>query len=157
MRSAYYGTVTLVSPITPEIPNARMVASPEITAVTRPLLAGKLLTLATFCLNESQVTWWVRSCVVPSEYVPVAVYCCEAPTAKVCAAGVTAIDTKLAEVTVKVVDAVTDPSAAVIVAVPADNVTAWPFVANVFPTITVLFADEDQVTLFVTSWVEASE
>jgi hypothetical protein len=67
-------TVNVVEPDTePDV--APMVVVPTLAPVARPLLPAALLTVATFALEEAQVTDAVRSCVVASEYVPVAVNC----------------------------------------------------------------------------------
>src|SRR6185295_11677983 len=67
---------------------AEMVVLPGLTAVARPVL----LIVATLVLEDVHATWLVRFCVVPLEYVPVAVNCCVAPVEIVGVAGVTAMD-----------------------------------------------------------------
>ena len=91
-------TVRVVLPeIVPEV--AVMVAVPAATAVARPLL----LTVATDVLDELQVTCVVISRLVPSEYVPEAVNCWVTPTGMLGLAGVTDMEDRVAEVTVRVV------------------------------------------------------
>ncbi len=67
---------------------AVMVAAPAETAVASPLPE---LIVATDGLDEVQVTCVVMSCVVLSEYVPLAINCWVAPTETVGFAGVTVI------------------------------------------------------------------
>src|SRR5262245_15474196 len=87
MASGVTCTVSVVLPLTdPEV--AEIVVVPPATPVASP----DALTVATDGVDEAQVTCAVRSCVVPSEYVPVAVSCCVAPTAMLGPDGVTAID-----------------------------------------------------------------
>ena len=62
------------------VPAARAVASPPALIVAVPVV------------EDVQVTWPVMFCVLPPEYVPVAVNCCVAPAWIVGLAGVTAID-----------------------------------------------------------------
>jgi len=76
-----------------------MAAVPAATAVARPLL----LTVATDMLEEAQVTWVVISWLVPSEYVPEAANCTVPPTAALGLAGVTVMEDRTAEVTVRAV------------------------------------------------------
>ena len=83
----------------PDLPlkAAVIVAEPAALAVARPLLA----TVAVVVLEELQVTCVVISRVVPSEYVPLAANCWVAPTALLAVAGVTAIEFRVAAVTVR--------------------------------------------------------
>ncbi len=81
-------TVRVVLPVTPaklalisEVPWAAALASPPAVMV------------ATAVFDESHVAELVRFWVLPSEYVPVAVNCCEVPLAIDGLAGLTAIDT----------------------------------------------------------------
>src|SRR5207247_9047036 len=78
-----------------------------------------LLIVATAVLDELQVTWVVRSCVVLSLKVPVAVNCRVVPFAMLGFVGVTAIEERVAFVTVSVVFPETSPSVAVIAVVLA--------------------------------------
>src|SRR5438045_3279729 len=63
---------------------------------------------------------------LPSLKLPVAVYCLVVPTAMVEFAGVTAIETRLAPVTVSDEVPLTEPDAAVMVVVPAATPLASP-------------------------------
>jgi hypothetical protein len=77
-------------------------------------------------LCELHVTEPVKFCVELSENVPVAVNCCVVPLAIEGFAGVTAIDTSVAEVTVSKVDPLTFPEVAMIVLVPTAFAVAIP-------------------------------
>ena len=91
-------TVRVVLPeILPKL--AEMVVVPVATAVVRPLL----LTVASEVLDELQVTAVVKSKVVLSENVPVAVSCWVDPTDMLGLPGVTEMEVRVAEVTVRVV------------------------------------------------------
>jgi hypothetical protein len=83
-------TVRIVLPVIPLkvveivlVPTAAPVASPAVVIV------------ATLVFEDDHVTWEVMFCVLPSEYVPVAVNCCVAPTLIVGLAGVTEIDDRV--------------------------------------------------------------
>ena len=76
-----------------------MVAVFAVTAVAKPLV----LTVATNSSDELQATNTVISWLVPSEYVPVAVNCWVTPTGILGSAGVTAMEDRVAEFTVRVV------------------------------------------------------
>src|SRR5437870_11805462 len=66
------------------------------------------------------------SCVVLSLKVPVAVNCLVVPTAMLELAGVTAIETRVAPVTLRVAVPVTEPEVALMVAVPTPTPVAKP-------------------------------
>ena len=72
-----------------------MVMLPVASAVTSPAF-----TAAIAVFDEVQVTWVVRSLVVWSEYVPIAVSWSDPPTVTVEFAGVTAIDINVEGATV---------------------------------------------------------
>ena len=76
MRELSVAAVT-VSVVLPDLPPkvAVMVVVPRPMAVANPLESDALLTEAVDVSAELQVTCEVRSWVVLSEYVPVAVYC----------------------------------------------------------------------------------
>jgi hypothetical protein len=82
-----------------------MVAEPCATPLANPLPD----IVATPLFDELQVTVFVRFWVLLSLYVPVAVYCCVFPIGTEAFAGVTAIETRFATVTVSAVDPLTDP------------------------------------------------
>jgi hypothetical protein len=81
---------------------------PVATAVANP--PAVIVTIPVFC--ELQVTELVRFCVELSEYAPVAVNCSEVPFAIERLVAVTAIETKVAEVTVRAADPLTFPEVA---------------------------------------------
>src|SRR5207247_9688111 len=105
-----------VSVVLPETPPkvAVIVVVPAATDVARPCDPPALLIVATAVLDELQATWVVRSCVVLSLKVPVAVNCCFVPFAMLGFVGVTAIVDRVAAVTVSVVLPETHPKVAVI-------------------------------------------
>ena len=90
-------TVRVAVPVFP-LKVAVMVAVPAARPVATPLLA----IVAVVVLDELQVTCVVIVVLDPSEYVPVAVNCWVAPAATLAVAGVTAIEFKVAAVTVMV-------------------------------------------------------
>jgi hypothetical protein len=71
---------------------AEMVVAPAETAVAKP---DEALIVAMAGTDDVQPTCVVMFCVLPSEYVPVAVNCRVVPTALVGFTGVTAIEVKL--------------------------------------------------------------
>ena len=83
--------------------------------------------MATAAEEEVQSTEAVRSCTLESLNVPVAVNCFVVPTAMLPLAGVTTIDTSVADVTVREAVPLIDPEVAVIVAVPVPTPAASPF------------------------------
>lgn len=84
--------------------------------------------VATEVFEEFQVTDVVITCVLPSEYVPVAVNCWVSPAASV-GVGVTAMETRVAGLTVSAaVLLVMLPEAAVILVLPALRPVASPLV-----------------------------
>jgi len=96
------------------VPAATPVANPPAVIVAVPLVC------------ELQVAELVKFCVELSENVPVAVNCFVVPLAIEGFAGVTAIDTSVAEVTVSKVDPLTLPEVATIMLDPADFAVAIP-------------------------------
>ena len=135
----------------PDLPlkAAVMVEEPAATPVASPLL----LTVAVAVLEELQVTCEVISWVVESEYVPVAVSCWVLPAAMLAVAGVTAMEDRVAAVTVKLAVPDLPLKAAVMVAVPAALAVARPLLA----TVAVVVLEELQVTCEVIVWVVESE
>jgi hypothetical protein len=106
-------TVSVLLPLTvPKVAEMMLVPDAELAAVARPVA----LMVATVMLEDAHVTLLVRSRVLASAYVPVAVNCCVAPVNTLGPAGVTAID--VSETTVSVVLPLM-PSVAVMVVVPA--------------------------------------
>ena len=80
-------TVKVVLPET-EFSVAEILLVPAATAVASP----PALIVAVPVVEDVQVTWPVMFCVLPPEYVPVAVNCCVVPVWIAGLAGVTAID-----------------------------------------------------------------
>ncbi len=140
-------TVSVVEPVTlPEV--AWMVALPVPAAVASPAV----LLLATVALSEVQVTELVRFCVLVSLNVPVAVNCWVVPLGIEGLAGVTAMDTSVAAVTVSVVEPVTLPCIAEMVVVPGFRADARP----AEPIVAAAVFDELQLTALVRFCVELS-
>ncbi len=83
---------------------------------------------------------------MPSLNVPVAVNCWVVPRGIEAESGFTAIDTKIAGVTVSVVEPVTDPMVAVISAVPCPTLVARPVALPIVATVSV---SELHCTVFV--------
>src|SRR5512134_2505226 len=84
-----------------------MVVAPGSRAVARPAL----VTIARAGWTTLQVAVAVRSCVLPSLQVPVAVYCRDSPRASVTFAGVTVMETRTgAPVPSDTTRSTTDPS-----------------------------------------------
>jgi hypothetical protein len=140
-------TVNVVDPTTLPLV-ALIVELPAFTAVARPAA----LIVATDVVADAHVTLPVRSCVELSLNVPVAVNCCVLATRIVGVAGVTAIEDRVAAVTVSVVDPTTLPLVALIVDVPTFTAVAKP------AALIVAFAGvpDAHVTLLVRSCVELS-
>lgn len=105
---------------------AVMVTCPALTVLATPWLPLALLMVARLVSDEVQVTVVVRSCVLLSEYVPVALNACCTPAGTVVDAGVTAIDLSVAAVTDSVAVPDTLPEAAVMVALPTLAPVATP-------------------------------
>jgi hypothetical protein len=125
--SAAAVTVNVVDPLTvPEV--ALIVAVPCARLVAKPAVAALLLIVATAGVSELHCTVPVIFWVVPSLNVPVAVNCWVVPRGTAGIAGVTAIETNAALVTVIVVEPVIEPKLAVIVAVPTPVPVAKPLV-----------------------------
>ena len=82
--------------------------------------------------------------------------CCVVPFAMPGSAGVTAIDTSSAAVTVNVVEPEINPDAAVIVVDPAALALARPSEPPEFEIVAMPSSEDDQVTEAVMSWVDVS-
>ena len=107
--------------VDPEV--ALMLAAPTVT-----LTASPLFTVAADGLSDNHVAEAVKSCVLPSVKVPVAVNCWVVPSAIESACGVTAIDTSAAVVTVTTVVPLTVPDVALMLVVPVAAAVAKPCV-----------------------------
>lgn len=109
------------------LPDAAVIfVDPAATDVASPSEPAALLIVATAVFEEVQLTEAVRSCVVLSEKVPVAVNCCFVPLAIDGLAGVMASETRFAGLTVRVVEPDTFPEVAVTVVAPAARAVASP-------------------------------
>lgn len=149
-------TVSVAVPETlPDV--AVIVVEPAATDVTFPLEPAALLMAATAAVDDFHITVVVRSCVVLSEYVPVAVNCCVVPGAMLGFVGFTAIDTSVAEVAVSEVEPDMLPDVAVIVVEPVATKVANPLEPAALLMAATAVADELQVTVVVTSCVVLSE
>ena len=129
-------TVSAVEPLM--FPKAaEIVVLPVATLVTSPVLA--MVAAAGF--EEVHRTESEMSCVLLSLKVPVAVNCFVVPFGMLELVGVTAIDTRLAPVTVSEVLPLTDPLVTVIVVLPVPAPVASPLAS----TVATLPDPEDQV------------
>ena len=145
VASVTVSVVALETP--PEV--AVTVVEPEAADVASPWEFAALLIVATPVLEELQTTEAVRSCVVLSENVPVAVNCCVVPLAMPGLAGVRAMDTNVASEMVIVVSPVMPPDEALIVVLPAPLPVTCPGLS----IVALLSSEEVQVTVSVTSLV----
>jgi len=143
----------------PEIlPDAAViVVDPAATDVASPLDPPALLMAATAAADEPQVTVVVRSCVVSSENVPMAVNCSAVPLTMLGLVGVTAMDMSVAGVTVRAVDPDILPDVAAIVVKPAAAAVASPLEPAAPLMDATAVTDEFQVTVVVRSCVVLSE
>ena len=123
-----------------------MVVFPGATGVATPIEPAVLEMVATPVLDEDQVTWVVRSWVVPSVKIPVAVNGRVIPTGRLGVAGVTEIDCRVAAVTVSVVPPVFPESAAVMLLVPTPTVLARPLLPAALEMVATVVTEEAQVT-----------
>jgi hypothetical protein len=127
-------TVSAVDPdVLPDV--AVIVAEPAATEVASPLEPAELLTAATAAAEELQITDVVRSCVVLSENVPVAIKCWFVPLTMPGLVGVIAMDTSVAEVTVTVVDPDVPPQLAMICALPDPTAFKCPGLLSAFDAL----------------------
>jgi len=122
-------TVKVVEPLmVPDV--ALMALLPCATVLASPLL----LIVAMPVAEDAQVAVLLRLCVVPLEYVPVAVNCWVFPNATEGNGGVTEIETSTGAVTVNVADPVIVPDFALMVAVPCATLVARPALTVATPT-----------------------
>ena len=151
LRAALF-TVREAVPTT--LPNfAVMVAVPALTLLARPRRFVVLLMVATDNGEDVQVTEFVKSWVLPSPKVAVAVNCCSNPAGSVAGEGETLIDCSAEASTTRSAVLETAPNFAVMVAVPADCPVACPEPA---PMVATLVAEELQVTELLMVCVEPS-
>ncbi len=126
---------------------------PPARPVTRPCDPAAFETSATIGVSEDQVTLVVRSAIVPSLYVPVALSCTVPLIGIALIAGATVIDFNVAAVTVTSVVPVTPWSIAEIVLIPGAIVVADP--PGAIETTPGML--ELQVAVWVTSAIDLSE
>jgi hypothetical protein len=131
----------------PEV--AVIVVEPAAMEPARPWEPAALLIVAAPVFEELQMTEAVRSCIVSSEKVPVAVNCCVVPLAMPGLVGVRAIDTNVASEMVTVVSPEASPDDALMCAVP----TPLPVTCPGLSIVALLASDVLQVTVSVTSLV----
>lgn len=137
------------------LPKVAMIpAEPKALALTNPFEPETLLTVATPESVELQVTEAVKSCVEPSDKVPVAANCKVEPGPMVGFTGVTAIATSA--FTVSVVEPET-PKVAVMVVEPAATAVANPCEPEALLMEATPPTDELQATKVVKSRTEPSE
>jgi hypothetical protein len=147
-------TVSVVEPVTPECV-AEIVALPRARLLARPYVPAVFETGAP-AADELHSTWVVRSWMVPSEKVPVAVNCWLVPRAIVGFVGVTSTATRTALDTVSVVDPLTPERVAERSVSPRPTECARPWLPGSFETVDAAGAEESQVTCPVTSCVVPS-
>jgi hypothetical protein len=130
-------------------------ADPAARPLACPFVPAALLTDTTEGLDDVQVADAVTSCEVPSEKTPVAMNCWLLPTAMLAFGGVTAMETRVASLTVS--DAafeVCPLNDAEIAVLPGATETASPGEAIVLPTTAIVGTDELQVAADVRFWVK---
>src|SRR5438105_11764975 len=143
-------TVRVAEPlIEPKV--AVTVVLPAAGPLARPCFPAVLLIVATAVFDEFHSAVAVRSCLVPSVKLPVAVNCCCVPAGIEGLAGVTTIDASAAPVTVSIVELLIDPDVAVIVVVPVPALVASPCVPVLLLITATLVSDELHTTVVVTS------
>jgi hypothetical protein len=108
-----------------------------------------LLIVAAATGDELQLVVAVRSRVVPSEYVPVAVNCWVVPTTIAGFCGRMPSETSAAVCTVNVVDALTAPSVAEIVVIPVPELVASPWVPLLLLIVATVATEEAHITALV--------
>jgi hypothetical protein len=122
---------------------AEMVVVPMFNPVASPLTVIEAMLVT----DDLQVTTPVTSCTLLSEKVPVAVNCCAIPSGMLPFPGVTAIEVRTAEVTVRVVDPEIAPSVAEMVVLPVATALASPWVGPLVTIVAAAVFDEFQITL----------
>jgi hypothetical protein len=118
-------TVSVVDPLTPPT-LAVMFALPTPTPLATPGVGPPVVIVLTPGVSELHSTVLVMFCVLPSVYVPVAVKACVVPSEMTGTAGVTAIETSTAGVTVTVVEPLIVPNVAVTLVLPKATLLATP-------------------------------
>ena len=144
-RVALVTVTEAVAAMLPEV--AVTVEVPGATPRLRPL-ASTVSTLVTLEDHCKEVRTWV----LPSSKLPVAVNCCGVPAAMDTAAGEMVMEVSCAETTVIVVESVKEPTVAVMLVVPAARIRARPLLSMVTTEV----VEEVQVTPLTRSWTEPS-
>lgn len=149
--AAGFTTSVAVALTVPEL--MQIVVVPALNVLANPAVPVVLLIVATLATLELHCPLCVRSCVLPSVYVPVAVNCCIVPRGIVAVGGVSAIDTSVAAVTVSIVVPLTAPEVAVMLAVPIPTLSASPLLL----IVAVDSVSDDHVAVLVKFCVLPSE
>jgi hypothetical protein len=132
-------TFSVAVPLTkPDVAVMTAVPTPSPLATPPPAMLATVE-------DEVQVTELVRSCALPSLYVPVAVNCWLVPLAIDALPGLTDIDTNTGDVTANVAEPVIVPEVAVIIVLPGLTLVASPLLL----TVAIVVADEVQVAVLV--------
>jgi hypothetical protein len=139
IETSVAGVTLRVTPGLITLPRVAVIVDvPTDVPVARPCVPDAFEIVAALPL-AAQVTDVVRFCVVLSVYVPVAANCWVRPLAMLEPAGVTAIETSVAGVTLRVTPGlITLPRVAVIVDVPTDVPVASPCVPDAFEIVAAL-------------------
>jgi hypothetical protein len=132
-------TVSLAEPLIVVVPAEIVLAIPLFWHRVEPL---QLTIFATDGSEEVQLIVFVISCDVPSEYVPIALYCSVVAWARLTTAGDISKETSSASVTVSVPDPEISPDLAVRIVVPLATEVITP---------------ADPVSLLITAIVESNE
>ena len=109
------------------------------------LVANPTLDIVAALVDVPQVTAAVRFCVLPSVKVPVAVNCCDNPSAMDDVGGATAMETSMGAMTVSGVEPWMEPTVASIVVPPGVELVANPALLMVAIPV----ADEVQTAALV--------
>lgn len=117
--SAAAVTESVAVPTCPE-KNAVIVALPAASPVASPLLPTMSLTVAIDAGDEVHEADCVRSCVLPSPNVPMTLNCASVCCATLALEGVTWSETSADDSTTTAIVPLTEPSCALMVALPAD-------------------------------------
>jgi hypothetical protein len=125
--------------------NVVIVALPGMMPVASPLLPTISLTVAIDAGDDVHSADCVRSCVLPSAKVPMALNCASVCCATLALAGVIWSEASADDSTTTMLAPLTEPCCAVMVAAPADCPVTWPAVF----TLATLLADDVQVTALV--------
>jgi hypothetical protein len=144
-------TLREVVPLTdPDV--AIIVADPTAAPLARPVA----FTVATPVLEDVQLTEDVRSLVLPSVNVPVALNCSVVPRAIAGLAGLTARDASLGGDTVSAAVPIVEFMVAVMVAVPSATLVARPLLPVTLLSVATAVEEDDQATVVVRSFVAPS-